>query len=337
MIIFLYGENSFKINKKIQELKAKFIKEIDTSGQNIFKFDGENLKIQDISDKIANASLFCNKKMIIISNLIKNKTKEIFPTLLKYLDNNKFNSSSDIIIFSEEAIKSKSNNLLKTSSDRENPLNSNEKELYNFLKRQKYIQEFKNLTENELINFIQKSFKENNIKIDRREINLFISTIGNDLWTISSEIKKLSHFKLLEKDKKISSEDIKEMSANIFNENIFSFIDAVSLRNKKESLRILEEQYQAGSSPDYILSMLLRQFKILLQIRELLDLNYNSQKINSQLKMHPFIISKGINQSKNFKQDYIKKIITELSKIEIDNRKGLSNTKTQLNLLISKL
>ncbi|MDD3711497.1 MAG: DNA polymerase III subunit delta [Patescibacteria group bacterium] len=339
MLIFFYGENDFKIKQKTQELQDKFIKEIDTSGQNIFKFDGANSKADEILGQIGTGSLFSNKKMVIISDLIKSKQKNILKNLLKYLEKNKINASSDIYIFLEKNIKSKTaNNLLKIVSGRETVLNKEEKEFYNFLVRQKYSQEFKNYTQNELSDFIKKEFSAYGLKIAPKEIQLIIALNDNNAWNIYSEIKKIANFKIGQKtDQQISSIDIEKIGSGIFTENIFSFTDAISIKNTKLAMKILEEQYLAGSEPDYILSMLLRQFKILLQIRELLDLNYNSSKITASIKLHPFIISKGINQAKNFEQKTIKRIINELAKMELANRSGRVNVKVALSILISTI
>lgn len=339
MIILLYGENDFKIKQKIKEFRSKFIKDVDSSGQNIFIFEGEKIKAEEMMSQIGSGSLFSSKKMVLISNLIKNKQKNILKNLLNYLQNNKVNASSDIFIFSEENIKNKTaNNLVKIVSGRETVLNKEEKEFFNFLARQKYSQESKNYSSLELSAFIKTEFSKYNLKIDNKEIQLIIALNDSNPWNIYSEIKKIANFKKGEKGSdKISSEDIDKIGSGIFTENIFNFTDAISAKNTKRALKILEEQYLAGSEPDYILSMLLRQFKILLQIRELLDLNYNSSKIGSSIRLHPFIINKGINQAKNFEQKNIRRIINELAKIELLNRSGQANVKVSLSLLISKI
>ncbi|MFA5644661.1 MAG: DNA polymerase III subunit delta [Patescibacteria group bacterium] len=338
MIIFFYGENDFKISQKIKELQNKFVQEVNKDGQSIFKFEGEKLKKEDFISQINNDSLFSEKKMVIIFDLIKNKQKGIFKKLLEYLKKDKINNSADIFIFIERNIKSKGTaGLLKAGSIKDLPLNLEEKELYTFLKIQKYSQEFKNYTGSELSNFIKNELNRYNLKIDNKEIQLLIAITGNNPWNVYNEIKKIAHYKFSEEDKKVNQKDIEKISSEIFSENIFNFTDAISAKNTKQALKLLEEQYSAGSEPDYILTMLLRQFKILLQIRELLDQNYNSQKIISALKLKPFIVNKGINQAKNFESQTIKKIINKLSEIEINNRSGLTNIKANLGLIIAKL
>lgn len=339
MIIFLYGENDFKINQKIKEFRDKFTKEVDNSGQNIFVFDGEKIKLEEISSQISSGSLFCSKKMVIISDFIKNKQKNIYDNFLDYLQKNKASNSVDIFIFSEKNIKTKgSKGLIKTTGEQEAPLNKSEKEFYNFLTRQKYSQEYKNYSQSELISLIKKELQNNNLEIDNKEVNLLIALADNNIWNIHNEIKKLIHFKLEQlPNNKISQADIEKISSGVFSENIFAFTDAISNKNTKEALKILEEQYLAGSEPDYILSMMLRQFKILLQIRELLDKNYNTSKIIANLNLHPFIINKGINQAKNFEVHKIKNIINSLMEIELQNRQGQINIKNLINLLVVKI
>ncbi|HPT08170.1 MAG TPA: DNA polymerase III subunit delta [bacterium] len=339
MIIFFYGENDFKIKQKLKELEDKFIKEVDLSGQNIFRLDGEKIKLEDFSAKLSSNSLFCQKRMIIINDLIKNKQKNILKELLDYLQKNKIDKSNDIFIFIEKNIKSKNNkDLLKLTSEQEAPLNIEEKKFYNFLSSQKYAQEIKNFNSLELSNFIKQEITSYNLKIDARDIQLLIALVGNNPWTLSNEIKKLAYYKPSSSlPEKIQKNDIEKVVTGIFTENIFSFTDAISTRNTKLALKILEEQYLSGLNPDYILSMLLRQFKILLQIRELLDTNYNSQKIISSLKLHPFIINKGINQAKNFEKNTIKRFLNNLIEIENLNRKSQINLKVYLGLLIADL
>ena len=107
MIILLYGENDFKIHQKAKELKDKFIREIDPSGQNIWKIDGDKMKIEDLSNQLGSSSLFVNKKMVIISDLIKNKQKDFLKKFLEYIKKNKLSESPDIFIFVEKNIKNK--------------------------------------------------------------------------------------------------------------------------------------------------------------------------------------------------------------------------------------
>ena len=74
-----------------------------------------------------------------------------------------------------------------------------------------------------------------------------------------------------------------------FDENIFALTDAVGSRNKAMAMKLLEEQLAADVSDIYLLSMIIRQFKILIQIGQAMDSGMDSRSIAGALKMHSFV------------------------------------------------
>jgi DNA polymerase-3 subunit delta len=127
------------------------------------------------------------------------------------------------------------------------------------------------------------------------------------------------------------------MVVGAFNENIFGLTDALSARNKKLALDLLANQYAAGSSDEYLITMLIRQFKILRQIRAAIDNRLNPAEISAQVKLHPFVVKKGIAQAKNFSDEALKNYLNRLIHLDFLNKTGQGDIKTELTLLISGL
>lgn len=163
---------------------------------------------------------------------------------------------------------------------------------------------------------------------------LLISLTSGDLWAIVSELKKLSFYASA---KIITENDVKELCAGAVNEDIFALTDALSAKNKTLALKLLNEQYEAGLSDEYLIAMLIRQFKILLQIRTALDKNQSPAEIASQLKLHPYVVKKGLLQARNFSASNLKNYLNQLIHLDFSNKNGLSQIKTELMLLISSL
>ena len=69
MIIFLYGEDTFRSRKKLKELKNRFLKEIDSSGYSLAVIDGEKTCLEEINSAVSALSLFTKKRMIVISDI----------------------------------------------------------------------------------------------------------------------------------------------------------------------------------------------------------------------------------------------------------------------------
>ncbi len=322
MIIFIYGADTFRSHRLLQEMKHKYIKDTDHDSSSLGLLDGQTVTLKEIGEKINTGSLFVKKRLVVIANIFKNKKTKIFGELVDYLK--KFSASDDhIIIFIDEELNTK-----------DKPLKVDAKKLFTFLSKQKFVQEFKALTNLQLLNFIKKEASGYKKEMGAAAASLLINLTNGDLWMIASEIKKLAFYS----SKPIISEsDVKELCAGTVSDDIFALTDALSAKNKAQALKLLEEQYAAGLSEEYLIAMLIRQFKILLQIRTALDNNMSQAEMTSALKLHPYVLRKGMSQARNFSPINLKNYLDQLIRLDFSNKTGLSQIKTELMLLISSL
>jgi DNA polymerase-3 subunit delta len=251
--------------------------------------------------------------MIIIKNLFKCQNDKILEKILNILDQ-KF---ENILIFWEGGkISQKINNI--------------EKKIFEKLKKEKYSSEFSLLTGIKLKNWVKKRIEDRGAKIENQALENLISAIGNDLWRMSNEINKLCVYKF---GKVITKEDLDLLVVKKINENIFNLIDAIGNKNKKVALKLIDEQLEINNSAYYLLSMIIRQFRILLQIKDLFLRKENF----SQLKLHPFVIQKASVQAKKYSFDALKNIYQQLLEMEIQLKTSQINPKVLFNLFISNL
>jgi DNA polymerase-3 subunit delta len=322
MIIHLRGADTFRSRRFLHELKNKFTREVDPQASSVNFIDGQTATLQDINEKINTGSLFVNKRFVVIEQLFKNKKDKIFSELHELLKKLPA-EENNILIFWDEEIKADSK-----------ALKAEAKKLLSWLSQQTYSQEFTALSDNQLLTFIKKEAALYQKEISATTASRLLSLTSSDPWLLASSLKKLA-FRTTEKI--ISLADVQEMIAGAYDENIFGLTDALSAKNKKLALSLLEEQYAAGLSDEYLLTMLIRQFKILLQIREALDNQTNPSLIANQLKLHPFIIKKGLVQAKNFSGRQLKSYLNQLIKLDFLNKTGRTDVRTELNLLMAGL
>ncbi len=348
MIIFLYGEDTYQSRQKLNSLKDKFTREVDPSRGSLTELLGESIDIGKIGEAVGPGTLLAKKRMIIIEDFFKNKSKTIFNEIIEYL---KTKSAEDnIIIFRDSIVKTKKTRVSESpvkidSAGREKALTGDQLKLFKFLVKQKYTQQFKALSNTEAAAWVKKEVETRGGKINYQAAQMLISLVGNDLWQVTSEIKKLINYKLgLEpklteggKEAEIEVKDVEELVRGSFDENIFALTDAISNKNKALSAKLLEEQIEAGLTDSYLMSMIIRQFRIMLQIRQALDSGLSSRKMITLLKLHPFIIQKGMSQVRQFNLESLKKIFSQLVKIEYGMKTGKADVKTMLDLLIVKI
>lgn len=346
MIIFFYGENDYKIRRKTKELKDKFIKEVDPSAYNIFVLDGKNTNLAEINEKISPQSLLSSKRMIIIEDLFLNKNKDLLDEAYSFFTKKENIKEGNIIIFNEKFVKTKKIGQktiaqIIDSSGKEKNLLKKEAKLFKYLSEQKFQQEFKNFSNTEATAWIKSEAERSGALISNKAAQALVGLAGNDLWRLDNELKKLIGYKLNKNDLKekieISENDIAEMVKGGFDENIFLLTDAIGANNKGLAMSLVEDQIKAGLGETYLMSMIVRQFRIILQVKQGLESGSSPRKINSDLGLHSFIVQKGISQAKNFTLEKIKKIINRLAEIDYLMKTGQADMKVMIDLLILKI
>jgi DNA polymerase-3 subunit delta len=318
MIIFLYGEDTFRSRQKLKALKEKFRQEVDKDGSSLVLIDGVETDLGKINEAVASSSLFSRKRMIIIERIFSNKSKNLTNSL-------------------EELFRKKENDNIVIFWDDISGEKMSKNKFFNFLMAQKFSQNFKALSNLEASNWIIKEAGNNKIKINLQAANAMVAMFGNDLWTLNNEIEKLVNQKQGEGSDEINVEDISRLEGGKIDENIFAFTDAISQKNKAQALSLFEKEMEAGAADVYLVHMIIRQFRILLQVRQGFESGLSPQQIAGQLKIHPFVVNKTLQQVQKFDLELLKKIFNRLVEIDSGIKSGSSDFKTQISLLIAQI
>jgi len=302
MIIFLYGSDTFRSRQKLNEIIGHY-KKIHKSGLNLEFSEGKDLNFEEFWEKFSQRSLFNKKKLFILNNISSNQAfLEIFLKKLKKIAD----SADGVIIYENEEIRPKDNLFL--------------------LKKYSKFQEFRPLTGIQLINWIKKEFGKEKIAISDEGIKLLIDFVGNDLWRMKNEIKKLSDYK--RKEKEIAPSDIKKLVQPKIKTAIFKTMDAISLGNKKEALKLIERHLKKGDNPFYLLSMITRQFRNLLLLKS--DSNF-------ALELHPYEAKKIFYQAQKFSLENLKEIYQKIFKLDFEIKTGKITPEKGLENLILEI
>lgn len=344
MIVFLYGEDNFRSRLKLKELKDKYLREVDKLGSGLKAMAGAKATFSEITAAVSPASLLSKKRLIVIEDVFASQDQTMFEKLRDYLA--KQEQNDNIIIFWESNLKMKKikNTLapfLIDSAGQDKPLNKKAADLFKLLAKEKYSYNFNLLSHTELANWVKKEVAARGGKINVQAAELLVGLVGNDGWQIKNEIDKLLSFKqagkLTESLLEIEVSDVKNLTRGSFSNNIFALTDAISARNKPLAVKLLDEQIEAGLGGPYLLNMFVRQFRILLQLRQALDAGLSQRQIAGQMKLHPFVLQKGLEQARNFNLANLKNIFSQLAKIDYLAKSGQRDYLTGLNLLIARM
>ncbi len=333
MIIFFYGENTFQAQQKLAQLKAKFFKDVPDGASSFVSLDGQSADLGDLDKLSSTSSLFSPKRLIIIKNIFSNKTPSLIEKLLTLIKDKNLVDSPDVLIVYEPQIKSQKKSIVKIkSAGQEAPLNALEKKLFTLLNSQKYAQELPLPKESEIVNFIKQEASAKKLKISPGAIQTLANFCGQDLWMISGELDKLKHFK----DKEtIEEADIKKISDQLFNDNIFALTDAWGQKNRALAINLLEQQLAGGAPEEYLLTMLIKQIKNLIQIKSLGSIS--ASEIATKLKLHPYVVQKGLNSARYFEASDLKKLYNQLMLADYNFKTGAKDLRLSLNIILAEI
>jgi DNA polymerase-3 subunit delta len=323
MIIFLFGEDTYRSSQKLKQIIDKFKNEVDETGMNLSVLDGATLKFEEFNQHVKASPFLSRKRMVVIKNLIsQNRSKEIQKEI--------------VILLSEEFTKPNLDNIIVFWEAVNKPKDIRKNQLWQRLVKEKFAEEFKPLTPARINQWVASEIKKRHGQIDNKTIPLLAATIGNDLWQVSNEIDKLISYKA---GQIITTQAIEMLVKAKFDDDIFKLVDALSTKNKKLALKLISDQINAGANEMYLLSMLIRQFRILLMIKDLHNSNpqINKSQIASKLKIHPFVAQKSLYHVKNFTLEQLKQIYSQLLNIDLQIKTSNTKAKTLFDIFIAQI
>lgn len=304
MIYTLYGEDTFGINKFINDLMKK--EQIDDK----ITYDYEESNIKDVLEECSYNDLFGNKKLVVLNNanFLTGKTTLNDDSLELYINN-----PNELTIL-----------ILKVNEDKLDE----RKKLVKLLKEKSTVKLFLSLDVKDINEYIKNYFTSEDYKIDNATIALIASRINGNTKVLNSELNKLILYKI--NDKTITKEDVLKVITKYEEDNIFKLVDAVIKKDKPSIFTLYKGLIDNKEEPAVIMSLLSNNLRIILQSGILYKDGYSKDKIASYLKEHPYRISLALENSRLIEK---KELINDLNKLaildyqiksgEVDRFKGL--------------
>ena len=160
--------------------------------------------------------------------------------------------------------------------------------------------------------------------------------VGSNLRQLDQELEKLlAHVNY---ERTVTVTDVQTLVAASHTINVFALVDAMGMRQTPAAIDHLHELLEAGAAPLYLLSMIERQFRILLQIKELREQGANIGAMQKTLGIrHEFIIEKSLRQAQHFSMARLESIYNHLAEVEQAIKTGKIADVLALDLLVVEL
>jgi DNA polymerase-3 subunit delta len=192
--------------------------------------------------------------------------------------------------------------------------------LFQAIKKYGHEIEFTYLSPGYLTRWVTKRAGQSGRKFAPDAANILVNSAGPSLQALSLEIEKLVNYTAGREV--ITTEDIHLMCPPRLEESIFAVVDAVGNRRYREALAGIKDMLAAKEPPLKILSMIARQFRILLMVCDLTERGCPAREIPGRLKIHPFVARKAVSQSRNFNKQLLTGALAALSELDVGVKTG---------------
>ena len=130
--------------------------------------------------------------------------------------------------------------------------------------------------------------------------------------------------------------DIEEICTTQITNQIFEMVSAVAEKKQKKALDLYYDLLALKEPPMRILYLLSRQFRLLMEVKELAGNGYAKKEIASITGLHPYVTGKYMEQAKAFHRTELRKILEESVDIEERVKTGLLGDVMGVELFIVK-
>ena len=307
-VYLLFGEENYIKKQYKDRLTKALISDGDT--MNYAYYEGKGIDVKEIIDLSETMPFFSERRLIVIENsgFFKNATAELAEYMKEIPETTYF-------IFVE------------TELDKRG-------KMFKAVKDKGRIVELARQDEKTLVRWIYGNVKKEGKQIAESTIYYLLSKCGTDMENLHKEMEKLFCYTL--NNDVINMEDIDAICTTQITNEIFDMVNAVAEKKQKRALDRYYNLLALKEPAMRILYLLSRQFRLLMEVKEMAGEGYDKKTIASKAGLHPYAVGKYIEQSRSFSQEELRKILEESVDIEERVKTGRLGDVLAVELFIVK-
>lgn len=314
---YLYhGENDLELGEAVRALLVELLPG-DLADLNTETLQTP-LSMSDLQRACATFPFLAEVRAVIVPNALAKSNERWMPELLEYLAGL---PSTVQLIFTESKTLPLKHPLLQWAKEH----------------REGQIRHFPTPDNKALPQWIIERARRVGGDIQRPAAALLAQNLGPDLRLLDQELQKLATYR--GDGSAITVEDVRLMVPYVLSASvIFELVDALGKRDPRAAAHHLHRLLDTGENALGILGMIVRQFRLLIQARWLMDEhNSSGQEIAQRLKLHEFVGRKIREQANFFTLAQLRQAYALLLESDLAIKQGQLTSEAALDLLVADL
>ncbi len=307
-VYLLCGEEDYLKEQYRDRIRAAVLPADDTV--NFACFKGEDADPSEIIDLAETMPFFADRRLILVEDSGFFKTAE--PELADYIKNI---PDTACLVFVESDVDKRG-------------------KLYKAVKEKGRVVECKPQDEQTLLYWIAAQVKKEHKKIRESTARYLLEKVGTDMENLSRELQKLFAYALDETE--ITTADIDAICTTQLTNKIFDMVEAVARKQQKQALAYYEDLLALKEPPMRILFLLTRQYRQLLQVKDLMKRGYDRAQIAKIVGLPSFAAGKYMDQCRQYSEEQLRSILEDAAELEESVKTGRMEDRMSVELFIIK-
>ncbi|MCE1251929.1 MAG: DNA polymerase III subunit delta [Anaerolineae bacterium] len=315
VVTILHGDDDYAIGSAINKITA-LMGDPSIADLNIARMDGATVSLDDVKSNISTMPFLAERRLVVLTHPL-NRGEGYKDKLLGLL--NTLPDSAALLLVLDDSFERKDWKTINKSHWLRN-WSQAEKTRVLWLTCQLP-------SGDQMAAWIMNYAKSLQGRFDPHGASELAAHVGSDTRMAAIEVEKLLTY--VDYKRPVDADDVNLLTTSISTVSIFDMVDAVAQQNSRKAIHLLhnllEQQEPAG-----LFFMIVRQFRLLIQARELLDEGGGADQIERDMRQHPFVAKKLAEQARRFSMPQLEQVYRRL--FEMDEAMKTSQAALDLSM-----
>lgn len=317
----LYGSEKFRMNEFAAMLEDQLIAKEDRDFA-VIPFDLSETPIQAVIEEAETVPFMVQRKLLLVRDAAlftagkeNNKIEHKVEVLNDYLQSPVDYSVIVFLVHNDKL--------------------DERKKIVKSVKSAGTVLAFNPLGAEELLRWVEKGIRDRGCVMAPGAAEALIANAGTGLQGLTGEMDKLCLF--AGQGGTVDTAAVESLVHRGTEQNVFALVEDIANLRLDKALNTLYELLKQREEPIKIAALISRQFRIILQVKDLSGLSYSQGQIASQLGLHPYAVKIAGEQARKFSSDRLRQILSRLADLDYEMKTGAVDKVLGLEMFMLRL
>jgi len=317
-IHFLYGNDEFAISRRLKDFESDFT-DPTSADMNTARLDSRTASENDFNNAVNAMPFLAKRRLVLLANpSAKYNNPSVRKKFFEYIE--KMQDTTRLVMYESVEPRDAEKHWLVKWSEKNEKLIQIKAYMLPRLK--------------DMSGWIVNETKSQSGQIEPRAAEMLKEMVGVDTRQAGMEIAKLLAY--VNWARPINSQDVEAVCIVTSQQSVFDFVDSLANGNGKSAQHLLHRLLE-NEDAFSLWGMVVRQFRLLIQAREILDGRGNKDDVARALGVHPFVAEKTTQQAARFSIESLESIYHRLLGIDEGVKTGQFTLDLAMDTLVVEL